>query len=131
MKSLKTVKGIIGASAGALTLTLTNIAKAADNNSQITNTQTNVENLAGQVGATTDLTANVGNIINILIGVIGVAAVIMLIIGGFQYVFSAGNEKGTKAGKDTILYAIIGIVVALLAFAIVNFVLGGLSGGSK
>ena len=50
----------------------------------------------------------------------------MLIIGGFRYVFSQGNEKAVSGAKDTILYSIIGIVVALLAFAIVNFVLNSL-----
>ena len=48
----------------------------------------------------------------------------MLIIGGFRYVLSNGNEKSVTAAKDTILYAIIGVVIALLAFAIINFVLG-------
>lgn len=98
--------------------------------SQITNVQTSVNNLASNTGAATNLDAQIASIINILIGVIGVAAVIMLIIGGFRYVFSQGDEKSTKGAKDTILYAIIGIVVALLAFAIVNFVLGGLAGSS-
>ena len=51
----------------------------------------------------------------------------MLIIGGFRYVFSQGNEKAVTGAKDTILYAIIGLVIAILSYAIVNFVLGGLS----
>jgi len=79
---------------------------------------------------TGDLTASISTIINILIFVIGLVAVIMLIVGGFRYVFSQGNEKAVQGAKDTILYAIIGIVVAILAFAIVNFVLGGLSSGT-
>jgi len=60
------------------------------------------------------------------LAIIGIAAVIMIIIGGFRYVFSAGNEKAVASAKDTILYAIIGIVVASLAFAIVNFVLASI-----
>jgi hypothetical protein len=74
-------------------------------------------------GLNTNLTASVKNIINVLIGVIGVVAVIMLIIGAFRFVTSSGNSDATKGAKDTILFAIIGIVVALLSFAIVNFVL--------
>ena len=74
----------------------------------------------------TSLTVYIGNIINTLLLVIGIAAVIMLIIGGFRYVFSAGNEKSVSGAKDTILYSIIGIVVAVLAFSIVQFVLGQL-----
>ncbi len=67
------------------------------------------------------------NVINMMIAVIGIAAVIMLIVGGFKYVFSQGNKETIASAKDTILYAIIGIVVAVLAFAIVNFVLAGLA----
>jgi magnesium-transporting ATPase (P-type) len=128
MKSLKTVKRIAVSSAGAVSLAIANAHKAAAD--QIENVQGSVSNIAGTTGAQTDLTKNIGNIINIMIGVIGIAAVIMLIIGGFRYVFSQGDEKGVKGAKDTILYSIIGIVVALLAFAIVNFVLGGLQGTS-
>ncbi len=75
----------------------------------------------------TQLTDQVKNITNTLLIVIGVVAVIMLIVGGFRYVFSQGDEKQVKGAKDTILFSIIGIVVALLAFAIVNFVLGQFS----
>jgi hypothetical protein len=48
----------------------------------------------------------------------------MLIVGGIRYTMSAGNEKSVGAAKNTILYAIIGVVVAVLAYAIVNFVIG-------
>lgn len=71
-----------------------------------------------------DLVSQIQVITNTMLFAIGVVAVIMLIIGGFRYVFSAGNQQNVTAAKDTILYAVIGIVVALLAYAIVNFVLG-------
>lgn len=77
-------------------------------------------------GSTQTLPELIGAIINTLLAIIGIAAVIMIIIGGFRYVFSAGNEKAVASAKDTILYAIIGIVVASLAFAIVNFVLASI-----
>ena len=64
---------------------------------------------------------------NILIFLVGAIAVIMLIWGGLQYVISAGDSKRVESAKSTILYAIIGIVIAILAFAIVNFVTGQLS----
>lgn len=72
----------------------------------------------------TDLVSNIKTITNTMLFVIGVVAVIMLIVGGFRYIFSGGSSQNTQAAKDTILYAVIGIVVALLAYAIVNFVLG-------
>jgi hypothetical protein len=61
-------------------------------------------------------------ITNILLFIIGAVAVVMLIIGGIRYVVSAGDQNAVTSAKNTILYAIIGIVVAFLAYAAVNFV---------
>lgn len=63
---------------------------------------------------------------NILLFVIGAIAVVMLIIGGIRYVVSAGDQNAVTSAKNTILYAIIGIIVAFLAYAAVNFVTGQL-----
>lgn len=73
----------------------------------------------------TNLNEFIQSIINILLAVIGIVAVLMLIVGGLKYVFSQGDEKAVNSAKNTILYAIIGLIVAILAFAIVNFVLEG------
>ncbi|MBL8160167.1 hypothetical protein JNJ66_06980 [Candidatus Saccharibacteria bacterium] len=59
---------------------------------------------------------------NILIFLVGLIAVIMLIIGGIRYAVSGGDQSAVTAAKNTILYAIIGLVVAFMAFAVVNFV---------
>lgn len=64
------------------------------------------------------------NAINTALIILGVVAVLMIIIGGFRYVLSGGDPAGTKSAKDTILYALIGLVVALLSFALVSFVAG-------
>ena len=72
---------------------------------------------------TNDLMKQVNNIINVVIGVIGFVAVAFIIFGGIQYTTSAGDPGKVKKAKDTILYGIIGLVVAMLAYAIVNFVL--------
>ena len=69
-------------------------------------------------------------IVNIMLFIIGAVAVIMLIIGGIRYVVSGGDQTHVTAAKNTILYAIIGIVVAVLAFAVVNFVLTGINPGA-
>lgn len=66
-------------------------------------------------------------IANTLLLITGAVSVIMLIVGGFRYVVSGGSESGVKGAKNQILYAIIGLVVTLLAFAIVRFVTGALS----
>ena len=77
---------------------------------------------------TSDLNSVIQIIINTIIFVIGMVAVVMIILGGISYATSQGDPAKVKKGKDTILYGIIGLVVALLAFAIVNFVLGAFNG---
>lgn len=66
-------------------------------------------------------------IVNVLLFVIGAISVIMLIIGGIRYTVSAGDAGNVTAAKNTIMYAIIGLVIAFLAFAIVNWVLGAIT----
>ncbi|MDP4038446.1 MAG: hypothetical protein Q8P54_00545 [bacterium] len=83
---------------------------------------------AAPTGAPTSLLDQVKTITNTLLLIVGIAAVIMLIIGGLRYIFSGGDKEAIDSAKNTILYAVIGIVVALLAFAIVNFVLGRFGG---
>ena len=71
----------------------------------------------------TDLIANVTSIINGVIGVLGVVCVVVMIVGGINYMTSGGESAKVKKGKDTILYGLIGLVICVLAFAIVNFVI--------
>ena len=69
--------------------------------------------------------------INIMLFGVGVLSVIMLIFGGFRYVISGGKKESVTNAKNTILYAIVGLLVAVFAYAIINFILGAaLSGGS-
>lgn len=69
------------------------------------------------------LTETITNIINVMLYLIGVVAVIMIIVGAFRYITSHGDSSQISAAKNTIMYAVIGLVVAIAAFAIVNFVL--------
>lgn len=62
-------------------------------------------------------------ITNVLLFLIGAISVIMLIIGGVRYVVSGGDSSAVTGAKNTILYAVVGIVVAILAYALVNFVI--------
>ncbi|AKM80616.1 TPA: hypothetical protein DDX46_00200 [Candidatus Saccharibacteria bacterium] len=64
------------------------------------------------------------NVVNVLLFLLGAIAVIMIIIGGIRYATSNGDSGAIKGAKDTILYAVIGLIVAILAYAIVNFVVG-------
>ena len=66
------------------------------------------------------------NIINGVIGVLGLVCVIVIIIGGINYMTSGGDAGKVKKGKDTILYGIIGLIICVLSFAIVNFVISKL-----
>lgn len=68
----------------------------------------------------------VTNVINTMIFVTGIVAVVFIIIGGIRYIVSQGDEKSINGAKNTVLYAVIGLIIAILAFAIVNFVLNGL-----
>ncbi|HEY0964887.1 MAG TPA: hypothetical protein VGE13_00210 [Candidatus Saccharimonadales bacterium] len=70
-------------------------------------------------------------ITNVLLFVLGAISVIMIIIGGLRYVVSGGNSANVTAAKNTILYAIVGVIIAMLAYAIINFVLGSFTGGGS
>lgn len=69
------------------------------------------------------LTSNITTILNAIIGVLGLVCVVVMIIGGVNYMTSAGDAGKVKKGKDTILYGLIGLVVCVLAFALVNWVI--------
>lgn len=75
----------------------------------------------------TDTTTKVNSIlvlvINIFSLVVGVVAVIMIIIGGLKYITSGGESSNVTSAKNTILYAIVGLVIVALAQVIVHFVL--------
>lgn len=57
-----------------------------------------------------------------LVGLIVALSVLMIIVGGLRYVASAGDPKKTTDAKNTIMYAIGGVVVAIMAYGIVKFV---------
>ncbi|MBQ8985550.1 hypothetical protein IJ076_03370 [Candidatus Saccharibacteria bacterium] len=81
------------------------------------------ENLFGDNGIFKQIT-------NVVLYIVGVIAVIMLIIGGIKYVVSGGDAKKVTDAKNTVLYAIIGLIISFLAFAIVNFVITSLPASS-
>jgi hypothetical protein len=71
----------------------------------------------------TGITGLIKTIVNVLSIIVGVVAVIMIIIGGFRYITSGGKQESVTAAKNTILYAVIGLVIVALAQVIVRFVL--------
>jgi hypothetical protein len=74
----------------------------------------------------TALTTSIGGIIDTLFIVAGAVAVLIMVIGGIRYITSTGDSKRIQAAKDTILYAIMGLVVVILARSIVGFVIGNI-----
>lgn len=62
-------------------------------------------------------------VINLLSVIVGVVAVIMIIIGGLRYITSGGSDTSVTGAKNTILYAIIGLIIVALAQILVRFVL--------
>ena len=75
-----------------------------------------------------NLVPAVTNILNAVIGVLGLVCVVVMIIGGVNYMTSSGDAGKVKKAKDTILYGLIGLVVCVLAFALVNFVIANIIG---
>jgi quinol-cytochrome oxidoreductase complex cytochrome b subunit len=69
-------------------------------------------------------------IINIALAVAGLIAVLFLIIGGFRYITSAGNEESAEQAKKIIVNAIIGVVVIILSFVIVRVISSALVSNS-
>jgi cytochrome bd-type quinol oxidase subunit 2 len=65
-------------------------------------------------------------VINTILLILGIIAVLMIIIGGIRYTISGGDSGSVQSAKNTILYAVVGLVIAMLAFAIVNFVIARL-----
>lgn len=60
--------------------------------------------------------------VNILLWVVGILAVVMIIWSGLRYIWSNGDSSKIASAKNTLIYSIVGLVVAILAYAIVNFV---------
>lgn len=73
--------------------------------------------------ATDSLNNTITQVINILSVVGGIIAVVMIIVAGYRYITASGNESSIASAKNTLLYAIIGLVIIALAQVIVQFVL--------
>lgn len=87
----------------------------------------NYDTLCGGKGET-ELQGNVKSVLNTVYFWVAIIAVIVIIIGGVKYMTSQGDAGKVKSAKDTIMYAIIGLIVTLLAFAITNFILRSVGG---
>ncbi len=71
----------------------------------------------------------VTTVINIILYVVGIISVVMIIFGGIKYATSAGDTAKVTSAKNTLVYAVVGLLVAVFAFALVNWVLKGVGAG--
>ena len=88
-------------------------------------------NAARAEGMPTELIGDNGvfsRITNTVLLIVGLISVIMLVYGGLRYILSGGDSKKVTDAKNTVLYAIIGLIISLLAYAIVHFVLNSVIG---
>ncbi len=81
----------------------------------------------GATDGPTDLNNTIKTVIEIILYIVGILAVVFIIYGGIKYATSAGDSAKVTSAKNTIMYSVIGLIIAILAYAIVQFVLGNLS----
>lgn len=114
MAGVAITPAVVGVGAGVVSAQKTQICHGINNGADCT-------------AANSNLGAWIKGIVNVILYIIGAIAVVMIVIGGLRYVLSGGDSSQTKSAKDTILYAVIGLVVAVLAYSIVNFVVFNLT----
>jgi Zn-dependent protease with chaperone function len=86
------------------------------------------DNFTGTTGlGTADLRTTIANIIKLVIGFLGIIAVVIILIGGFKWMTAGGSEDKVGEAKKLIIAGIIGLVIILLAYAIASFVLDSLN----
>lgn len=65
-------------------------------------------------------------VVNVLLWAVGILSVIMIIFSGFRYITSAGDASKTKSAQSTLIHSVVGLIVAIMAYAIVNMVINRL-----
>ena len=126
MKKLRTIIITFAAIFGLVAVPLVPTVASADDPAD--SIQQGVTSVGGDKKGADDLKDKIQTIVNVMLFILGAIAVIMIIIGGIRYTTSNGDAQQTKAAKDTILYAVVGLIVAILAYAIVTFIVSSFSG---
>lgn len=78
----------------------------------------------GDADTGSDLPTIVGNVVNVMLFIVGILAVIMIIFSGIRYITAHGDKNQVEGAKNTLIYSIVGLVVAIIAYALVNWVVG-------
>ena len=121
-KLMQKVKQLgFGIVAGAMLLMTSAMPVLAQNN--FISPSDNPQSVASATGGQGSIRQLALQIVNFFLGFLGIVAVMMIIYGGFLYVTAAGNDEKVGQAKKIIMYAVIGIIIILVSFAIVNTVL--------
>ena len=121
---MKKVRNIILMLAFALSFGIAALPTTANASNILTDVCTDNPTSSICTNKDTTLSDKIITVVNTLLYVLGVVAVLMIIFGGILYIVSGGDAANVKKAKDTIMYAVIGLVVAILSYAIVNYVIG-------
>lgn len=117
------------ASAQTTTQQAINNGLCAGSNLQLPPDGQECQSAGGPTNATQSLDHFVHTVINLFSAVVGIVAVIMIIVGGFRYVTSGGSDTSVTSAKNTILYAIIGLIIVALSQILVRFTLNKINTG--
>lgn len=74
-----------------------------------------------------DLTQAISKISNTLIMLVGAVALLFILFGGFMMITSAGKPENVQKGKNAVMYAVLGLVLVILSYVIINFVISSLT----
>lgn len=116
--------GIIAAAPAYADVTNTDINNSLCNGADVTSLKNPTAPCSNEKADTaSNLETKISKAINIFSVIVGIVAVVMVIYGGFRYVTSGGKQESVTNAKNTLLYAVIGLVIVALSQAIVHFVL--------
>ncbi len=83
-----------------------------------------IQNFGETIGAgEADVGTAVGRIINIVLSILGLIATVLIIVGGFQWMMSGGNEEKIGEAKKLMMAGVVGLIIVVLAYAIANFLI--------
>lgn len=88
----------------------------------------NIDEVKKNAAGTTDVREIIANVIKAALGFLGIAALVVFLVGGNIWLTSAGNAEKVKQGTQAMVWAVIGLFVIFGAYAIINLVLSGLTG---
>lgn len=127
IKILVAVCTMLGLGAALVTPTYADPSKTICNMEGVSDEVRAAAGCGGADEAAGSFGAAIGNIITAIVSILGVIAVIVIVIGGVNYMTSGGDSTKLKKAKDTILYACIGLAICALAFAITQFAIGAIN----